>query len=339
MVLFHLQWALKIPVEGVFSKIVEQFYLSVLLFFVISAFTLSHSARVAPSRYFGYLTKRFFRIAPLFYLLVFAACIVPRNVPETKAILANLTFTFNFFPGLEQSLVPAGWSVGVEMLFYLVFPVMLLALRNPLSAFVGFGIAVILSVISWKLLGSVKNTSGDFAYYFVGSNLASFVAGIWAYRTFERANDSVVSKYKKVFPIACIVVLAFVFIDPIKFHESIPGLFFSLLGFGFALLCLWQAWSPSRVLLSAPFQWLGDRSYSLYLLHSLVLYFGDRFFGNYLNAAGLSAGYLYLVGAAATIPAIFVCAEMSYRLIEVPAIRLGSRIAARINASGETGVD
>jgi inner membrane protein involved in colicin E2 resistance len=37
----------------------------------------------------------------------------PRHFIEL--LISNATFAFNFFPGLHESIVPAGRSVGVEM--------------------------------------------------------------------------------------------------------------------------------------------------------------------------------------------------------------------------------
>ena len=110
-----------VPRDPWFATLAGHFYLSVQLFFVISAFSLYHSSRYAPARYPAYLVKRFFRIAPLYYVML--GYVVWRiGFPGWGEFLANATFTFNLFPGLEQGMVFAGWSVGVEMIFYLMLP-------------------------------------------------------------------------------------------------------------------------------------------------------------------------------------------------------------------------
>ena len=101
VVLFHLQAMPGLPLPHWLSAMTVHFYLSVQLFFVISAFSLYHSSRYSPASYSAYLVKRFFRIAPLYYVLLgYVASRV--GFPGWPALLANLTFTFNLIPGLEQ---------------------------------------------------------------------------------------------------------------------------------------------------------------------------------------------------------------------------------------------
>ena len=56
----------------------------------------------------------------------------PRQFVEL--LIINATFAFNFFPSAHESVVAAGWSVGVEMPFYLAFPFILGRVRRPRDA-------------------------------------------------------------------------------------------------------------------------------------------------------------------------------------------------------------
>jgi peptidoglycan/LPS O-acetylase OafA/YrhL len=38
------------------------------------------------------------------------------------------------------------------------------------------------------------------------------------------------------------------------------------------MICSWQAAAPSRLLAIRPMQWIGERSYSVYLLHPFVIF-------------------------------------------------------------------
>jgi peptidoglycan/LPS O-acetylase OafA/YrhL len=74
----------------------------------------------------SYGVSRFFRIAPLFYLLVLATWLYAFRRFGIRhgwdEIALSVTFLFNLVPGCETGVVRASWTVGVEMLFYLVFP-------------------------------------------------------------------------------------------------------------------------------------------------------------------------------------------------------------------------
>lgn len=107
------------------------------LFFVISAFSLfvSTTGRIdQPGWLNDFLTRRFMRIAPLFYLVAlwqaFALpMLVGGDTPWAKLLL-SMTFLFNFMPAEYGSIVWAGWSVGVEMMFYIILPLLLVSIRS-----------------------------------------------------------------------------------------------------------------------------------------------------------------------------------------------------------------
>lgn len=102
---------------------IDYFSMGVPLFFLISAMSMSlaYSKGVSPDRIWAYALRRFFRIAPLFYLMLCAWLYIGVQT-ETGTIIRNMTFLFGFVPSEQTSVVPAGWSIGVEVIFYLLFP-------------------------------------------------------------------------------------------------------------------------------------------------------------------------------------------------------------------------
>ncbi|MER9587107.1 acyltransferase family protein [Mesorhizobium sp. M0276] len=119
------------------------------LFFVVSTFSLclmqpSHADEDRPL--LGFALRRFFRIAPLFYLLVaftLLSVFEPmRDFFNTNpsgfalnigTFLTNVTFVFNLVPGYghQTSIVMAGWTTGTEMMFYLIFPFVYARTKKP----------------------------------------------------------------------------------------------------------------------------------------------------------------------------------------------------------------
>ena len=114
----------------------------VMLFFVVSAFTLCLSmdsrSKDEQTPIKNYFTRRFFRIAPLFYVWMgiyyIRDIIVFNSYTSPWTILQSLSFTLNLFPGKEAGYVWASWTIGVEMLFYLIFPLIFLLSKNIFSA-------------------------------------------------------------------------------------------------------------------------------------------------------------------------------------------------------------
>ncbi len=103
-------------------------------FFIISGFCFFHL--YAGKRFNGvdlkhFYLKRFLRIAPLYYL-AFALNVVlsqPVGPMPWQRVLENLTLTFGLFHP-NHGRVLGGWSIGVEMVFYFAFPVLAWFLRK-----------------------------------------------------------------------------------------------------------------------------------------------------------------------------------------------------------------
>src|SRR5262245_42914007 len=108
IVLFHICWLSGQPFPAELSFVGRYFGMAVVLFFVVSAFSLAYSAELTGENIEEYAIKRFFRIGPLFYVmlvvyqLVFGFAGIEKN-------LANIFFIFGFVPGLHESIVWAGW--------------------------------------------------------------------------------------------------------------------------------------------------------------------------------------------------------------------------------------
>ena len=60
----------------------------------------------------------------------------------TKSVL----FVFNFFPGSEAGIVWASWTIGVEMVFYLVFPLLFARFRS-LPSLIALAFAALLGTV------------------------------------------------------------------------------------------------------------------------------------------------------------------------------------------------
>ncbi len=108
------------------------------LFFVASAISLclSSTQRNEKSSIY-FFTRRFFRVAPLFYLAIifyflWRVCIeyyklgvvvIPDNY-SICAVIETIFFVHGFDPKNFNYVVPGGWSIGVEMSFYAIFPIL-----------------------------------------------------------------------------------------------------------------------------------------------------------------------------------------------------------------------
>lgn len=337
VVMFHLVHLANIEVPAAFSFIASDFGKGVHLFFVLSAFSLMHSTEYSlrrPTWMVEYFTKRFFRIAPLFYcilttMVLWSSVKAQYLAVSPQALLLNLTFTFGFAPW--AGIVWAGWTIGVEMLFYAILPVLLLTVRSSKATLLLLVASILVSYASSSVLQiHFENTVAvyryNWAYFSFAPNACFFALGMYAYRI---ADDTALNARALRYGVSTFTsVLLFALLFGGRYNGWRPDLL--LWGFCFAALTLWQSKWPSRWCANRIFEHVGERSYSVYLLHPVVIVFLKPSLQSVYQMLTLSLGYYaYFVCAGLVLLPLMLLSEITYRLIEIPAIRYGKRLNAR----------
>lgn len=347
VVLFHLIHIAKIDAPLPFAFIGRDFGYGVHLFFVLSAFSLMHSTEFTMSRpawVSEYFIKRFWRIAPLYYvvlaLMVFLPAIKSGSFEriDLQKLLLNLTFTFNFAPW--TGMVWAGWTIGVEMIFYVIFPVLLLTVRTTSATLLLLGISVLVSLVSRSILqGHYAATVGQYgfnwAYFSFISNACFFIMGMYAFRVAHEL-DAKSKMARLIIPaFAVLVVTALLFARLGDFFISSARLDIVLWGLGFAMVTVWQSIRPSFWCANRFFEYVGERSYSVYLMHPIIIsgLLKSPLQMLYHTFAIHLGAYAYFFCTALALIPILAISEVTYRFVEVPAIRYGRRINKNIRDS------
>jgi peptidoglycan/LPS O-acetylase OafA/YrhL len=334
IVFFHL--APNVQVPDSFSIIKTHFGLGVPLFFVLSGFSLMYST----SRYVGrdgwvqiYLIKRFFRIAPLFYAMITFFTVYNIFVwglqPAPAPIIINVLFLHNLVPGYHESIVWAGWTLGVEMLFYALFPILLLTVTNFRRGLLLLVLSVLASNAARDLL-ALKG-QGAYASMSLVVNLPYFVAGIAAFFLRE---PLAAYKLKRSY-VGPICTLTFAVILWALVFNLVVGTFVYLYRLDiviwaclFGLLCVWQSLYPSKVLASPPLQFCGERSYSIYLVHAVTVYTLSPLYALIYRAVGNDV-VAFLISVTLGVGAALCVASLTFRWIEMPGIQWGASIIER----------
>jgi peptidoglycan/LPS O-acetylase OafA/YrhL len=181
-------------------KIIEAGAFGVQLFFVTSAFTLFFSFHKRSKKELfsslNFFIRRFFRIAPMFYIGVayylFQDGFGPRFWlgDETKVTLANVFSNLLFFNGLNpywiNSIVPGSWSIAAEVIFYAILPFLFLRIKNLNQAFNFLILSLLLNGLfhfilnNIHLIGSDRLWSDYLVFYFP-NQLPIFALGIVMY--------------------------------------------------------------------------------------------------------------------------------------------------------------
>ncbi len=326
VLLFHLHAIPNLAVPAWAPWIASHFGLGVHLFFALSAFSLAWANPDAAARPGPYLVKRFFRIAPLYWLLA-ALILLVAPWPGTGRVLAEYGFAFNFIPGWHGGLVPAGWTVGVEMPFYVALP-LLLRIRGPGGMVLAAALA---TALSWaaRIWLEAAMPGSDYPQVALAGNAWVFVLALLAFRLFQRVRGTAREGLAAGIAAALAIGLLGAMLSPLAAPLARPGNpDLLLIGGGFAALCLWQALRPSWLLRTPPALWLGERSYSIYLTHfALILALRPAYAR--IEAALGGGGLTYLACLAVTLPPLCLAAALGYRLVERPGIALGRWLIKR----------
>lgn len=247
------------------------------LFFIVSAVTLcmsfSNRRNIEKHPIRNFYIRRFFRIAPLFYLAILFYLWQAQywNGNPYHFSLPNILTTFTFTNGISyqwmNNIVFGGWSIAVEMTYYLIFPILFYTMRNvKFAALTTIGMGIMMQLLRLFILTiPIVATNPDIQTYtfeFFPSQLPVFLIGMTLYLLMH---EEVFQKNKKT------IVLILFFIGILV----IPQTFFPLkiisghyiYAIIFAALLFILAKRPYRILVNPLTVFIGKISFGLYLSH------------------------------------------------------------------------
>ncbi len=303
-------------------------YLGVDLFFVLSGFIITHvylASLAAPSRQAVqiFLWHRFIRLYPvhvtvliglLMMVYVAHALHISLNEPDQwrgSALLWHLTLLHAWGVLEVTGWNQPSWSISAEWFAYLLFPLLALALiliRDRLTALLAAvaalaAMAAIFAVTGWSLINelgapSLLRISGEFL---CGAALCRAVALGKGEATMS--GDG----------LGAGALLAFVVGASAGLADMALIVFLAILIFGAA-----TSTGPfARFLGSRPLVWLGEISYSLYMVHFPLLIAIRRFWERLgFGAWGTPA---HSLAAAITVAFVIAVAAALFYLVERPA--------------------
>jgi len=337
-------------------------FYGVQLFFLASALTLlmswSRSNDTFGRRSGKFLIRRFFRIAPLYYLAIVFYWFAYQSKPTDFSfdLLISTLFFYNAWsPYLTPTVnawtpVPGGWSISVEFCFYFAFPFLAMAVTNLRRAIVFFLVALAIMVAAavggmhlYPELTSEERS--NFLYYWPPNQLIIFSLGFLLYHCVK--SDSIkqwLSTSRITADGASIVLglalLALSFYGPRKFFDwsqLLPPthLIISLLFLAWAIVLVIKPWGFA---INPAIVGLGKVSFSAYILHFSVL----KYVGILLNriwpfttVGAASIAYVLTLLATSIVITRYVSA-VSYRYIERPFVDFGKSIIQRTFPGSKT---
>lgn len=336
--------------------------LGVQLFFVASAITLclSSSQRSEASPVSFYM-RRFFRIAPLFYLAILfyflwrvllqyhdhGVFAVPDGY-SIRGILETVFFVHGFDPKSYNFVVPGGWSIAAEMSFYAVFPLLyLVQCKYRKGKFLAFSVFVFIAslLVKTMLIYGVQQKLVEKGYLhtfvleydFLDKSLLSqinvFLIGIACYQYISAEGNVRRSSSKMVaLSIPLMILSGFLLNSKSYTHTPFTGLLYPVLSaIAFALISMRLSAveefksHASRLLIKA-----GQLSFSMYILHFFILdivdFIFDRSIYAFIQTPELRLALLYPAALLLT----FFLSKITYGKIEKRGIEAGSKLIRKI---------
>lgn len=310
-----------IPAVALFSYL--QGWTAVWVFFVISGYLVA-MLLIREERGYGriaygaFLIRRFFRIVPSYYVAVViygvAVYVLPPLADEYQAFMVQLPFYLALMPEYAHTsdftIFVHSWIVGIELKFYMFFPLVFLVTRDATWRF------AVTALTAALLIANGSFTANSYCALLFGVMLAQLLEWPRAY-----AAVAALTRVPVVVPLGFVVAL-FVMLRYTEQLTAVAAVATYLVAY-----VMLQRGALLRLLEYRPLVYLGRRSYGAYLLHVLAIHIGYMLFGSTTTLAGLLTTAFTL---AVTIPA----AEVLYRLVERPGMDFGKRLASKPNAKG-----
>jgi len=305
------------------------------LFFVVSALALLLSWHARNDGATRFYVRRLFRIAPMFWL---AACVclvvygmaprywAPDGVTALK-IIATFAFLNGWSPDTMNALVPGGWSISAEVMFYILFPFLAASVTSLSAAVVTFLTSLAIAILGDDLLARLLPMGGEYDYltssfrewWFV-AQIPVFIVGFMVYHALRVELPR--WAWSLGVQISTVTLLFLVFVT------WLPGPRQVLFALAFGLLALSLAKGAGGWIVNPIIVYIGRVSYSAYFWHFAILANYDSI-GHPLSIIAHSLVIQLAVLFVIVVLISVAVSTITYALIEKPMIQFGSRFVSR----------
>lgn len=331
--------------DGVLKNVTSWGQMGVQLFFVASALTLCiswNSRENEKRKAIKFIIRRFFRIAPVYYLGIFLYFILSwvnsnfmsgdfsRNFNYTSSsVMNNIFLTHGLSQRSNNNVVPGGWSIGAEFLFYFSFPFIMTAssmlfksnglLKISLSMFM-------VSVIWFAYVSALHGTYtlNSYWYYNVLSQLPAFAFGILLYITLYKGN--VLFRRKVLYIIALLITISIVILNTQKTGILVwVNISISSMAFFLLILAINKLGIKAKII-----ERIGVVSYSMYISHFFLVWFLVPYLSKNISNH-VNSNVSFLIMYSITVFASYFFSRGLYKYVETPFINFGKKIIQKLD--------
>jgi peptidoglycan/LPS O-acetylase OafA/YrhL len=228
----------------------------------------------------------------------------------------------------------ASWTLGVEMVFYLIFPIVFRYVNNWWKSSIFFFVSFLPAVFYAKVLNYLSIPDAIRVSFFRTSffrQLPIFAFGMLIFFVYERFIQGKLSKRLWARIWAYVFVVAAVIGYDALISGRLPLLLgdFYIQGVFYGLLLLGLSIAPLRVIVNPLTRFYGEISYSVYLNHpTLVAALVPAYRAIY--ALHLPVAFHYAACLSLTLVLLTALSYITFRVIEKPGMLMGRRLIKRI---------
>jgi peptidoglycan/LPS O-acetylase OafA/YrhL len=238
----------------------------VTVFFVASAYVICLSAsRAFEGEHYNwkaFYVRRFFRIAPMYFLTLAVSILMlqSHDGPAISSIISHFTFLNVLYPRYANDILSVEWSIAVEMAFYAVFPLVIVASRRSLTIIIVAAVAFALPSLRHSIYALIGGDLFEFRHYTLPWHAYAFLCGVlvFHYRNYIRS------------PHYLLAAIAALVLQVIVGEGSWSGPVFAAVTAIVVADGHHKGWSE-KILSFKPLVFIGEISFSLYLIHSMCI--------------------------------------------------------------------
>lgn len=324
--------------------------LAVDVFMILSGFLMTYHYRErektqpweSSKTWYIFYIRRFFRIAPLYYLLMIPSFIFyqqfndfhkvlnPAGNSSLNAdlftppvdlvnVLTHITFIFGLIPKYTASLPIPDWSLSLEMQFYAVFPFLMLLFKKISYFWISLSLCVVSFIANHFLLTQFPQPA------FLLFKINFFVIGILLAEAYYFKN-------KKTFTSICLIVLLIIISGYSRKAEVIlfvVALLTTLMFYDETddVLKINKVFRVTRNILSNRIAgFMSDTSYSVYLAHNLLLVPLAYWFYSFPWYTSQPGYIKFMILFAVVAPLTYSAAFLLFKYVEKPGIAIGKSV-------------
>ena len=353
VILFHVSIHI-VGLTPIFKDILNIGNYGVQLFFITSALTLFMSCysrftkEEKPIIFFS--IRRLFRIAPMFWLAIifyqfFHAApghiFLASNAKPWHVVFTAL-FIHGWHPATINNIVPGGWAVAAEMIFYLFVPLFYKYLKNLKSSIITAFVTIIFSLILGKILNiylrpilQTLNYNSyqiqTYFYYLFPRQLPVFIFGFVTFFLIKKntnLKDLEIFSFNSGKIIFFIGILIFLFV---VFFQKIIIADFLIISIGYIFIIWGLSIYPVPFFCNKYISYLGKISFSAYLIHFAIIsiILKNKIWISHISPLNptLSFFITFLIVTILTI----IFSSITYQLIEINGQNIGKKLINYLN--------